>query len=105
MNKEPIVGSHYLPYLETDMRDFGLYPWWAFCVLSQRFIIKTQNNFMEEIKNKKFKLWDWIVIICSILLIIAGLLMIRKIEGIGLILWGLLAGYKRFKIVYENKFK
>lgn len=30
-HKEPIMGSLNSPYRETGMRDFGLYPWWAFC--------------------------------------------------------------------------
>ena len=38
-HKQPIMGSLHTPYRETGMRDFGLYPWWAFC--------------MENIKNKQ----------------------------------------------------
>lgn len=31
--KNPITGSHDLPYRETGTRVFGLYLWWAFCYL------------------------------------------------------------------------
>src|SRR4051812_22521883 len=40
MHKEPIIGSHYVPYRETGMRGFGLYLWWAFCIN----IMHNQNN-------------------------------------------------------------
>ena len=32
-HKNPIIGSPYTPYWETNARDFGLYLWWAFYFL------------------------------------------------------------------------
>jgi len=31
-HKNPIIGSPYTPYWETNARDSGLYLWWAFCI-------------------------------------------------------------------------
>jgi len=31
-HEEPIIGSLYWPYRETDMSGFGYYLWWAFCI-------------------------------------------------------------------------
>ena len=40
MHKKPIMRSHYLPYRETDTRDFGLYLWWAFCFSTTKMYMK-----------------------------------------------------------------
>jgi hypothetical protein len=44
VHKKPIMGLHVLPYWETGMRDFGLYPWWALC------LCKTFMNMNKKIK-------------------------------------------------------
>lgn len=52
MHKEPIIGSHYLPYRETGMSGFGRYLWWAFCCHRSIFFIVPKNYlkyyFLEE---------------------------------------------------------
>lgn len=30
------MGLHVLPFRETGLRDFGLYPWWAFCIKNMK---------------------------------------------------------------------
>jgi hypothetical protein len=53
MHKEPIMGSHILPYRETGMRVLGLYPWWAFCMPA---IGLSTNVYSWQHTRQKFKI-------------------------------------------------
>jgi hypothetical protein len=79
MHKEPIMGSHVLPYRETGASGASHYPWWAFCVLSLvLFINKSQKNYfmseVEPVKKKWYKTWYGIVGIIFVVGIIGNLL-------------------------------
>lgn len=62
MHKEPIIGSHYLPYLETCMSGFGRYLWWAFCYYGIIFNRKmnTFNWNPLEKSDQENLTWSWL---------------------------------------------
>jgi hypothetical protein len=53
-HKEPIIGSSDWLYRETGIRDFGLYLWWAFCVLET---LQDQSEKLMATKNQKQELY------------------------------------------------
>ena len=73
-HKEPIMGSPYTPYWETNARDFGLYLWWAFCFINTNHMIEYIIGFawmgivawatILTLLSKKLS-WVEKVVICS----------------------------------------
>jgi len=53
-HKEPIIGSSDWLYRETGIKDFGLYLWWAFCVLET---LQDQSEKLMATKNQKQELY------------------------------------------------
>lgn len=49
------MGSPYTPYRETGMRDFGPYPWWAFCL--EKLLIN--KLFVKKINQKLGGIAGW----------------------------------------------
>ena len=46
VHNKPIAGLHVLPFRETGLRDFGLYPLWAFCISLKKSFMKKYLPFV-----------------------------------------------------------
>jgi hypothetical protein len=53
VHKEPIMGSHVLPYRETGMSGASHYPWWAFCFKKAEKSTPWEEDRTCKIMNKK----------------------------------------------------
>lgn len=68
VHNKPIMGLHVLPFRETGLRDFGLYPWWAFCTQGCatgfiRSIFDMENQASKPEKKFYKRWWFWVAII------------------------------------------
>ena len=102
VHKDPTIGSHVLPYRETDTRAFGFYLWWAFCWTHPGIIrISRTCNFMK--KNLSWKILIPLGVVCILIgRLVQGGVITDAIGVLGDIVF-LLGAVNLIATFYKNK--